>query len=91
MEKTMKPEDNPADERYEIDLCIEEIKSLKRQLAASQGDAERYRFIRDKLAYICAKTYRTGGTDLSWSTKPVKGDSFDAAIDALMTKDPDHA
>lgn len=34
------PEDNPADERYEIDLCIEEIKSLKRQLAAAERERD---------------------------------------------------
>lgn len=30
----MAPEDNPFDDRYEIDICIEEIKSLQQQLAA---------------------------------------------------------
>lgn len=31
----MAAEDNPADDRYETDLCIEEIKRLKQELAAA--------------------------------------------------------
>jgi hypothetical protein len=52
-------DEDPADDRAELDLCIEEIKNLRNQLAAKDAEIERLKKTQDTcICMDCGKVIK---------------------------------